>query len=89
MENKAKYQELISDVISKQSDILGPEIAILKARSVSELTIDDKGKVTNIEGDPRQVLQKLIDTYVALSGQIVKNALGSLFEKYPDIEKIG
>lgn len=88
MENKEKYQGLISEIIAKQSDILGPEIAVLKARSVEGLKLDDSGKVLEIDGDPQAVLQKLVDTYVALSGQIVKIAMGSLFEKYPDIKKV-
>ncbi|MBT6920996.1 MAG: hypothetical protein HN981_01220, partial [Candidatus Pacebacteria bacterium] len=51
----------MSDIIKKQSDILGGEIAVLKARGVSELTISDDGKVTEIEGEPGRALKKLID----------------------------
>lgn len=79
---------LMSEIIAKQSDILGPDIAILKARNVAGLEIGDDGKVTNISGNPQEVLQKLVNEYVELSGLIVKNALGSVFEKYPDIKKI-
>lgn len=78
---------LMSDVIGKQSVILGPDIAILKARNVEGLKISNDGKVTDIIGNPRDVLQGLIDEYVSLSGQIVKTALGSVFEKH-NIEKI-
>ena len=53
MTEKEQYVALISEIIKKQSVILGPEIAILKARSVS--------------------------------GLIVKNALGSIFAKYPEL----
>ncbi len=83
-----QYEELITEVIEKQSIILGPDIAILKARNVQELVIDDQGKVTEIRGDKRAALQKIINVYVELSGMIVKNALGSIFEKYPGVEKI-
>jgi hypothetical protein len=83
-----KYMSLMSEIIAKQSDILGPDIAILKARNVAGLEIGDDGKVTNISGNPQEVLQKLVNEYVELSGLIVKNALGSVFEKYPDIKKI-
>ena len=85
MEDPAQYTTLITEVIQKQSVILGPEIAILKARSVPGLTIADDGTVTDIKGDPKEVLQQLVDRYVELSGLIVKNALGSIFAKYPDI----
>ena len=88
MENENQYLDLISEVIEKQSIILGPDIAVLKARNVEELVIDDQGKVTGIKGDPGIALQKIVNVYVELSGMIVKNALGSIFEKYPNIKKI-
>jgi len=88
MANENQYLDLISEVIEKQSIILGPDIAVLKARNVEELVIDDQGKVTGIKGDPGIALQKIVNVYVELSGMIVKNALGSIFEKYPNIKKI-
>ncbi len=88
LENNDKYKALLSEIIAKQSVILGPEISILKARNVSGITINDDGVVTEITGDYRQILEKLIDEYVALSGMIVKNALSSIFAKYPELNKV-
>ena len=88
MEEKKQYLALMSEIISKQSDILGPDIAILKARKVYELTVVDDGKITDFQGKSGEVLQKLVNEYVELSGLIVKNALGSIFEKYPGVKKI-
>jgi tRNA threonylcarbamoyladenosine modification (KEOPS) complex Pcc1 subunit len=88
MDEKTRYVAIISEIIARQSIILGPDIAILKARSVVGLTVNDKGIVTDIKGDSSAVLQQLVNTYVELSGMIVKNALGSIFEKYPDINKV-
>ena len=85
MEQKEQYLALLSEIIAKQSVILGPDIAILKARNVANLTIDDSGKVTDIQGDPQTALKNLVNQYVELSGLIVKNALGSIFAKYPTI----
>ncbi len=85
MDENAQYTALISEVIKKQSVILGPEIAILKARSVPGLMVDNDGKVTGVGDSPKDTLQNLVDQYVELSGQIVKNALGSIFAKYPNI----
>lgn len=84
-----QYIALISEIINKQSVILGPDIAVLKARTVPELIFDDHGKVVDIEGDPVAALEKLINVYVELSGMIVKNTYGSIFEKYPDIKRAG
>jgi len=88
MEDTKQYLALISEIIAKQAVILGPDIAILKARNVGGLTVDDAGKVTEINGNPQEVVQKLIDEYVELSGQIIKSALGSIFTKYPNIKKV-
>lgn len=85
MNEKEQYTALISEIIKKQALILGPEIAILKARSVSGLMVDNDGKVTGVGDNPKETLQNLVDQYVELSGLIVKNALGSIFAKYPEL----
>lgn len=88
MDEKTRYVAIITEIIARQSIILGPDIAVLKARSVAGLSVDDKGVVIDIKGDGSVVLQQLVNTYVELSGMIVKNALGSIFEKYPDLNKV-
>ncbi len=85
MDEKDQYAALISEIIKKQTVILGPEIAILKARSVPGLMVDNDGKVTGVGDNPKETLQNLVDQYVELSGLIVKNALGSIFAKYPEL----
>lgn len=81
-----EYRDLISDVIKKQIVVLGPNIAILKAKGVGGLEIDKKGNVIRLKGEPQKVLQKLIDRYVALSGQIVKSTIEPLLAKYPALK---
>lgn len=85
MTEQEQYTALISEIIKKQSLILGPEISILKARSVQGLMVDNDGTVTGVGDNPKETLQSLVDQYVELSGLIVKNALGSIFAKYPDL----
>jgi len=87
MGEKEDYIALLSEIIAKQAIVLGPDIAVLKARSVRGLQVADDGKVTDFEGDPKQLVQDLVDKYVELSGQIVKNALNSVFAKYSSINK--
>ena len=82
-----KYKALLSDIIAKQIAILGPDIALLKARAISGIEVSDEGTVMSISGDPKKVLEKLVDEYVQLSGQIVKSTLSSVFDKYPDLKK--
>ena len=85
MSENEQYSLLISEIIKKQAVILGPEIAMLKARNVPGISLDNDGKVTVTGDNPKDILQSLVDQYVELSGQIVKNALGSIFAKYPDL----
>ncbi len=82
---KDEFKKILTEIISKQAVILGPQMAVLKARSVPGLVVSDLGEVTDIQGDEPTVLQKLIDEYVALSGEIVKNAVNSVFAKYPTL----
>ena len=80
------YKQMLSEIIKKQVVILGPQIALLKARGVEGLKVSDDGTVVEVNGPEQVVLQKLIDEYVALSGEIVKNAVNSIFKKYPSIQ---
>lgn len=85
--DKAQYLALINEIVNKQSVILGPEIALLKVKNVSGLVLDNEGKVVDVEGNAEEKLKNLVNQYVELSGLIVKNALGSIFAKYPSISK--
>ena len=80
------YKQMLTEIIKKQIVILGPEIAVLKARGVEGLKVADDGAVIEVSGPEQVVLQKLKDEYVALSGEIVKNAVNSIFQKYPSIQ---
>lgn len=80
------YKNLLTEIIKKQMDILGPEIGVKKAQKVPGLSVDDNGQVKDIKGDPQIVMQKLVEEYIALSGEIVKNILGPVFQKYPEIK---
>lgn len=80
------YKQMLTEIIKKQIVILGPQIAVLKARGIPGLKVSDDGAVISVEGPEQTVLQKLIDEYVALSGEIVKNAVNSIFERYPSIQ---
>lgn len=87
MDGIDQYKSLLNEVIAKEAVILGPDIAILKARNVPELVISDKGEVTEIKGNADEAVQKLIEEYVNLSGLIVKNVTKSIFEKYPMVQQ--
>ncbi len=85
MSGNEAHIALANEIIAKQADILGPEIATLKARNVKGLEMDDKGVVTAISGDPEGTINALVGVYIELSGNIVKNILSPIFLKYPNI----
>ncbi|TSA46018.1 hypothetical protein D4R52_01300 [bacterium] len=80
------YKKLVTEIITKQIDILGPDMAVRRAKNVAGLEVRDDGTVVAIQGDPDTVLRELVDQYITLSGQIVKNILGPIFAKYPDVK---
>jgi hypothetical protein len=86
--SNSDYKQMLTEIIKKQIIILGPQIAVLKARNVQGLKVNDEGDVTSVDGPEQVILQKLIDEYVALSGEIVKNAVNSIFAKYPSIQNV-
>jgi hypothetical protein len=86
MASAEDYKNLINDILAKQAVILGRDIVILKANNVAGLSLDESGNVKEISGNPEEVLQKLVEEYIALSGQIVKNILNPVFAKYPEIK---
>lgn len=87
MSTTEDYKKLIEEIVAKQMDILGPEMAIRKAENISGLTLNEKGKIASLdEGNAHAILQKLVDEYIALSGAIVKNILDPVFAKYPGIK---
>lgn len=86
MSNKEEYKELISEIIKKQMAILGPDIALMKAQQVGGFKFDKSGTVMDISGNEQEILQKLVDKYIELSGEIVKNVLAPVFAKYPSID---
>lgn len=86
MQASADYQKLISEIVHKQIDILGPDMAVRKANNVQGLKVSADGEGISIGGDPQEVLQQLVSEYVALSGEIVKNILSPVLAKYPEIK---
>lgn len=81
-------RQTIQEVIRKQAVILGPDIAVLKAREVGGLRVSDDGEVLSLAGDHLEILQSLVDNYVSLSGQIVRKAMEPLLKKHLDMPAV-
>lgn len=87
-DTKKQYLLLLSEIIAKAAVIFGPEIALSKARDISGLVLDNKGSVTDIQGYIADTTKLLIDEYMLLSNQSIKNVVDLIFSKYPEVKKI-
>lgn len=88
MPDHEQYKQMLTDLIQKQMVVLGPNIALDKARKVPGMKIADDGTVMDISGDPQMVLKGVANEYMQLSGQIAQMTLNSLVEKYPTLKTL-
>ncbi|MFH1565880.1 MAG: hypothetical protein ABIB98_01620 [bacterium] len=80
-----EYKMAITEIVQKQMAILGPEIALLKAKNIEGLKVNEKGEVLEFKDNSREILQKIVDEYISLSGQVFRNVLAPILQKYPNI----
>lgn len=88
MPDQNEYKKMLTDLIKKQMVVLGPNIALDKARKVVGVQVADDGTVLDMDGDPAMVLKGVANEYMTLSGQIAQMTLNSLLEKYPSIKAL-
>jgi len=83
-----EYKKLLTDVIQRQIMLLGPTIAVTKARQVPGIIVADDGTVVSFTGDPQQLIQQLIEQFVELSGLIVRKTMEPLLGNYPALTNV-
>lgn len=71
-EDQKIYQEILTAIVQKQMSILGPALALKKARNVKNLLVSEEGIVLSMTGNFEQVLKELINEFASLSGVIAK-----------------
>lgn len=86
MADQTEYKQMLTDLIQKQMVVLGPNIALDKARKIAGIKITDDGTVLDMDGDPQLVLKGVANEYMNLSGQIAQMTLNTLLEKYPTLK---
>jgi hypothetical protein len=86
--NSEDYRKMLTDLIQKQMVVLGPNIALDKARKVEGVKLNDNGEVLEISGDAQLVLKGVANEYMTLSGQIAQMTLNTLLEKYPTLKNL-
>ncbi|MDE2311880.1 MAG: hypothetical protein KGJ93_02190 [Patescibacteria group bacterium] len=86
MADHEEYKKMLTDLIQKQMVVLGPNIALDKAKKIPGVKVADDGTVLDMDGDPQLVLKGVANEYMALSGQIAQMTLNTLLEKYPMVK---
>src|SRR6185437_3243436 len=72
------YQKLLEDAIRKQMTILGPQIALVKARNVNGLTVTDDGKVAELPDNAEDVVRRFLEEFREISSPLVKKTMQPL-----------
>lgn len=88
MPDHEEYKQMLTDLIQKQMVVLGPNIALDKARKVFGMKVSDDGTVMDLQGDPQLILKGVANEYMQLSGQIAQMTLNTLVEKYPSLRTL-
>jgi hypothetical protein len=71
-------QKLLTEMIRKQIIILGPQITLLKAHNVSGMTVSTDGTVTQVSGNPGEVITRFLEQFRELSSPLVKKTMKPL-----------
>lgn len=86
MADSGDYKKVISDIIKRQMEVVGPEIALAVARKVPAIKLAQDGEVLEIADDPKTVFEQIAEAYIAFSGEISKMILKSVMKSYPNVE---
>ena len=72
------YQKLLTEALQKQMVILGPQIALMKAKKVPGMSIDEHGQVTAVSEDPQRVATLFLEAFREISAPLVKKTMKPL-----------
>lgn len=62
------YAQIANKIIREQQAIIGP-IALEQAKKVAGLKIDDKAHEVELQGNEKEIIEKLVEQYQHLFGQ--------------------
>jgi len=80
------FAKIAEKIISEQEGIIGP-VALEQARKVSGLIINWEKHEVKLEGDKKEIVEKLVEQYEYLFGQasveVCKDAVKSIISQVP------
>lgn len=84
------FAQLVEKIIKEQETIIGP-VALEQARKVSGLIINWEKHEVKLEGDKKEIVEKLVEQYEYLFGQasveVCKDAVKNLLTKIPQDQR--
>lgn len=84
-----QYRQIITDMLKELSEVLDEHVVVKIARNVEGLSIADNGEVQSVQGDPQEVVQRVVDQFVGLSNKVVVKTLQPLLKQCPWIKVPG
>jgi hypothetical protein len=72
------YQKLLTDAIHKQMTVLGPQITLIKVRTIEGLTVTDDGSVASLSSNPEAVVTRFLEEFREISSPLVKKTMQPL-----------
>lgn len=83
------YEQIIEAIIGKQVLVLGQHIALLRARRVHGLLVEDDGGGVKLSGEPLHAIEQLIVEYREILGPAAdlfsRDAALPIIEAHPDL----
>ena len=84
------FAQIAEKIIKEQETIIGP-VALEQARKVSGLIINWEKHEVKLEGDKKEIVEKLVEQYEYLFGQasveVCKDAVKNLLTKIPQDQR--
>jgi hypothetical protein len=80
MQDSDKTKAILTALIQKQMLILGPNVALGRARRVQGLTVMDDGSVADMKGDADETSKALVNEFIALTGDITRTIFDALIK---------
>lgn len=75
------YKAIISEYIKKQMIILGPVVAVEKARKVEKIKLKEDGMVTQIVGDSKEAMKAVEIEFESMIGSVAHTVLLRIIDK--------
>lgn len=89
MKDEQVYKEIIDAILQSKIETFG-QLALNKARAVSDIEFSEEGKVVSFFADPLQALDNLLAKFEEFSGVIsnytAQVEIMKIVDRYPDIE---